>query len=172
MAAPSSRGPQQKKLKIAVYCVGGVGWQELSRHCGSVHQVRTSLLHEQPAQPSDGVATARTQTHLERVGRVLVQYSVALVLLFSVELALQFAHADFDAVSAGATTLLHIAVEKTRRGGEFPVEDMDSNGEAGVELRHFSIETAAFLGGDKTELNFASGRVVCGGVDKEVDKRK
>ena len=126
-----------------------------------MHKVSTSLLREQPAQPSDGVATAHTHTHLERVGRVLVQHSVALVLLFGVELALQFAHADFDAVSAGATTLLHIAVEKIRCGGEFPVKDMDSNGEAGIELRHFNIETAAFLGGDKTELDFASSRVVC-----------
>ena len=98
--------------------------------------------------------------HLKRVGRVLVQHGVALVLLLSVELAFELAHADLDAVSAGAAALLHVAVEESRRGGELPVEHVHADGQACVELRHFNVEAAAFLGGDKTELDFASSRVV------------
>ena len=94
------------------------------------------------------------------MGRVLVENSVALVLLLSVKLALELADTDLDAVSAWAASLLHVAIEETRCSGELPVESVVTDGQACVELGHFNVEAAAFLGGDKTELDLTSSRVV------------
>jgi hypothetical protein len=94
------------------------------------------------------------------VGRVLVENGVALVLLLSVKLALELADTDLDAVSAGAASLLHVAIEETRCSGELPVESVVTDGQACVELGHFDIKAPAFGGGNETELNFASSSVV------------
>ena len=105
--------------------------------------------------------------------RVLVENSVALVLLRSVKLALELAHGDFDAVGAGAAALLHVAAEETRCGRELPVEDVLSDGKASVELGHYHVEAAALLGGNKTHLDLAGGGVIwIGGVDEMQQKAK
>lgn len=82
------------------------------------------------------------------MGRVLIENSVALVLLLSVEFALELTDADFHAVSSRAAARHHVAVEKTRCGRKLPVENVGADGKACVELRHLNVKTAAFLGGN------------------------
>ena len=126
---------------------------ESSRHCGSAHEVRLQLQREQE--------TSGGEAHLKRVGGVLVEHSVAGVLLLRVQLALQLTHADLHAVGSRAAAMLHVAIEEGRCGGELPVKDVHADGEACVELGHFYVKAAALLGGNETEFHFASSRVVC-----------
>jgi hypothetical protein len=110
------------------------------------------------------------RTHLKRVGRVLVEHRIASVLLLGVKLALQLAHTDLHAIGSGAAAMLHVAVEEARCGGEPPVEDVDTDGKAGVELGHFDVKPAALVGGNKAELDFASSGVIWPAHEKECEK--
>ena len=131
---------------------------EPSRHCGSAYKVRLQL---QPGQDKRG---DEARGHLKRVGGVLVEHSVAGVLLLRVQLALQLTHADLHAVGSGAAARLHVAAEEARCRGELPVEDVHADGKTCVELGHFDVEAAALVGGNEAELDFASSRVVCARV--------
>jgi len=94
------------------------------------------------------------------VGRVLIENSVALVLLLRVKLALELADTDLHAVCSGAAARLHVAVKEARGCGELPIEDVVPGRKACVELGHLDVNAAAFGGGDETELNFTGSSVV------------